>query len=169
MERNQAVATGVPIGLQPAEGPAFWTMGQLMTIKLRKSDTAGELGAMETLLPPNVAVPSHIHHRESEVNFVLEGWMRFTLDGQVFECGPGGLVYLPSGHAHRFETGPEGARMLAIALPGGLEELYERVGVPASERRLPTIPADVAGWMALAPEFGIELLGPPPGGSQPRP
>jgi quercetin dioxygenase-like cupin family protein len=169
MERNQAVATGVPIGLQPTEGPAFWTMGQLMTIKLRKSDTAGELGAMETLLPPNVAVPSHIHHRESEVNFVLEGWMRFTLDGQVFECGPGGLVYLPSGHAHRFETGPDGARMLAIALPGGLEALYERVGVPASERRLPTIPADVAGWMALAPEFGIEVLGPPPGGSRPRP
>ena len=169
MEGSKTVATGVPIGLQPAEGPAFWTMGQLMTIKLRKSDTAGELGAMETLLPPNVAVPSHIHHRESEVNFVLEGWMRFTLDGQVFECGPGGLVYLPSGHAHRFETGPDGARMLAIALPGGLEALYERVGVPASERRLATIPADVAGWMALAPEFGIEVLGPPPGGSRPRP
>ena len=169
MEGSKTVATGVPIGLQPAEGPAFWTMGQLMTIKLRKSDTAGELGAMETLLPPNVGVPSHIHHRESEVNFVLQGWMRFTLDGQVFECGPGGLVYLPSGHAHRFETGPDGARMLAIALPGGLEALYERVGVPASERRLPTIPADVAGWMALAPEFGIEVLGPPSGGSRPRP
>lgn len=166
MERNQA-ATSVSIGLQPSEGTALWTMGQLMTIKVRKGDTAGELGAMETLLPPNLGIPPHIHHRESEVNLVLEGWMRFTLDGQVFECGPGGFVYLPKGHAHRFETGPDGARMLAIVLPGGLEALYERVGVPASERRLPTIPPDVAGWMALTPEFGIEVLGPPPGGSQP--
>ena len=72
----------------PTPPPAFWTTGQLMTIKLRKSDTAGELGAMETLLPPNVGVPPHIHHRESEVNFVLEGRMRFTLDGQVSSAGP---------------------------------------------------------------------------------
>ena len=56
------------------------------------------------------------------------------------------------------------ARFLALALPGGLLDIYDEVGVPAAERRLPDVgvsDADTARWLELAPRYGIRVAGPP--------
>ena len=42
--------------------------------------------------------------------------------------------------------------------------LYEEVGAPAPERRLPDggiPPADIARWLELAPAYGLRVVGPP--------
>lgn len=143
------------------EGTALWTMGQLMTIKARSAETGGELAAMEIAMPQTAAPPLHIHRREAEIMYVLEGEVTFRCGDEVRTVGPGGFVYLPKGVAHAFRPGPAGARVLALVVPGGLEELYEEVGRPTTELRLPDLPPEVARWMQLSHRYGIEVIGPP--------
>ena len=146
---------------QADEGLALWTMGLLMTIRAASADTNGRLAAMEVLMPAEAAPPLHIHHKEDEVNYVLEGELTMRCGDRTWECGPGSFVFLPRGVPHAFRPGPSGARMLAIVTPGGLENLYRTVGEPAIERRIPDIAPNIAGWMGLAAEYGLELAGPP--------
>src|SRR5690242_7558394 len=153
------------------EGDALWTMGQLWTLKARSAETAGELAAMEVAMPAAAAPPLHIHHHEAEVMYVLEGEITFRCGDEVRTCGPGGFVYLPHGVPHAFLPGPQGTRVLALVVPGGLENLYQEVGEPASELRLPDLPPEVAKWMQLSHRYGIEVIGPPlrAGTTQARP
>lgn len=143
------------------EGLALWTMGLLMTIRVGSAQTDGRLAAMEMLMPPDAAPPLHIHHNEDELNYVLEGEITMQCGERVWECGPGSMVFLPRGVPHAFRPGRAGARMLGVVTPGGLENLYAAVGQPALERRIPGIAPNIAGWMGLAEQYGLELAGPP--------
>jgi quercetin dioxygenase-like cupin family protein len=150
-----------PLVVRNNEGTHLWTMGMLMTVKASARQTNGQVSAMEVRFPPGAAPPLHIHHHEAEINYVLEGQMRFQCGDAVYDCGPGDFVYLPRNTPHSFRAGPDGARMLAFAAPAGIDELYEKVGEPAQELRLPDAPPNVARWLELAPDFSIEVLGPP--------
>lgn len=53
-----------------------------------------------------------------------------------------------------------------LAAPGGLMGMYDEVGIPASERRLPGTDAtpmdvEIARWNEVAPRYGLEVVGPP--------
>jgi hypothetical protein len=66
----------------------------------------------------------------------------------------GDFIYLPRQVPHAFRTtGTVPVRFLALTLPGGLLDIYDEVGVPATERRLPDAgvsDADIARWLELA-------------------
>jgi quercetin dioxygenase-like cupin family protein len=147
--------------LDPAAGRHLWTMGMLMTVKASREDTGGTCAVMEVTFPPNVGPPLHVHHREAELNYVLSGRMRFHCGDDEMDCGAGGFVYLPKDVPHAFKSGADGATMLAIALPGGIEGLYEAVGEPAGEPVLPSAPPNIPGWLEHAGSFGVDILGPP--------
>jgi hypothetical protein len=75
------------------------------------------------------------------------------------------MIWLPKDVPHRFRvTGDAPARFLALGLPGGIEHLYQSVGVPADRRALPgAYPAEpeLARWRTAGPAHGLEVLGPP--------
>lgn len=152
-----------PILLTAGEGDPYWTMGMLMTVKAATAQTGGGVSAMEALMPAGSAPPFHIHRHEAEINYVLDGVITFQCGDETRECGPGSFIYLPQGVPHRFKVGPDGARMLGVMAPGGLEQLYTEVGEPAAALHLPEAPPNVAGWLALAAKYGIEVVGPPLG------
>jgi mannose-6-phosphate isomerase-like protein (cupin superfamily) len=158
---SSAAAQVVPVVRSADEGTALWTMGQLMLVKATSEETGGEMAALDTRMTWMAAPPLHIHHHESEINIVLEGEMTVRCGDETWECGPGSFVYLPKGVPHAFRPGPDGARMIGIVMPGGLETLYEKVGVPAAELRLPDLPPNIEGWMTHASAYGLELVGPP--------
>jgi len=147
--------------LDPDAGRHLWTMGMLMTVKASADETGGICSAMEVTFPPNVGPPMHIHRREAELNYVLRGAMKFRCGEDELDCEVGGFVFLPKDMPHAFKSGPDGATMLAIALPGGIEGLYEKVGEVASEPVLPTAPPNIPGWLEHAASFGVEVTGPP--------
>jgi hypothetical protein len=77
------------------------------------------------------------------------------------------FLYLPAGLPHAFRIrGDRPARFLAMVEPGGLLHLYDEVGIPASEMRLPgddalTPEVEIPRWMEVAPRYGLEVVGPP--------
>src|SRR5262245_54229874 len=91
--------------------------------------------------PRALAAPLHLHTREDEYSFVLEGRMGALLGDDVVEAGPGDLVHKPRNQWHTFwNAGDEPCRILEIISPAGFEiffrELNDLGGVTADPEAL---------------------------------
>src|SRR5919202_644917 len=88
--------------------------------------------------PRALAAPLHLHTREDEYTFVLEGRMGALLGDEVVEAGPGDLVFKRRNQWHTFwNAGDEPCRILEIISPAGFErffrELVEMGGVAEAD------------------------------------
>lgn len=140
---------------------AFWWQGSLMTIKARAQDTGGALGIVEASFYGGFGPPLHVHSREDEALYVLEGRIRFRQGDDDFTAGPGTWVWGPRGVPHAFRVESESARALVVVTPGGFEEMFEEGGMPAGESTVPPTQAyDPAAAAALAQRYGFDVVGP---------
>jgi len=145
------------------EGEAIWFLGTLMTVKATSATTGGAFGLIEQELPSGFATPRHIHHREDEPFFVLEGEVTFQCGERMLVAGPGAFVFLPRGIAHGFQvTSDTPARLLQFNFPAGIEQFFVEAGQPASTRSLPPAePPDLDKVMTLAEKYDFEIVAPP--------
>jgi mannose-6-phosphate isomerase-like protein (cupin superfamily) len=125
-----------------------------VTYKVTAGQTGGAYSLFEQSVSPGEGAASHIHHREDECFYVVEGEIEFRLDGEAFAAGSGSLVYVPRGTVHAFtNTGTVPARVLDLLTPGGTRErLLEEIGEGGKFEDLHSIYT----------RYGIEML--PPGG-----
>jgi mannose-6-phosphate isomerase-like protein (cupin superfamily) len=139
----------------------FWWQGSLITIKARAEDTGGALGLVEGSFYEGFGPPLHVHHREDEGFFLLEGEIRFRQGEDEFVAGPGSFVWGPREVPHTFKVQPGGARAIVIVTPGGFERMFEEGGVPTHESAEPPAEEyDPDAARALAERFGFEVVGP---------
>jgi quercetin dioxygenase-like cupin family protein len=150
-----------PYVRRDGEGPAFWFLGSLMTVKATGAETRDRITVAEFVNPPGFAPPLHRHLGEDEMFYVLSGTAQIQCDGDAFIAGPGDFVLLPVGLAHTFAVGAdEPWRTLQITAPSGFERFAAEVGEPARARRLPDPgPIDPAALGHAAARHAIELLG----------
>jgi mannose-6-phosphate isomerase-like protein (cupin superfamily) len=66
----------------------------------------------------------HIHRAMEESFFVLDGEFAFSVGEEKVEVGPGSYVLVPRGTRHMIHAGGSGGRLLALMVPGGLEEMF---------------------------------------------
>ncbi len=154
----------IPIVRHAGEGEALWFLGALVTIKVSGEDTGGRMAVVEHLSPRGSGSPLHVHRREDESFYVLEGELTLWVDGQTIVAQAGSFVYGPRDVPHTFIVSSEEARFLLIAEPAGFDDFVRTVGEPAQQLVIPppaTEPPDVAALSAIAARFGIEVLGPP--------
>jgi quercetin dioxygenase-like cupin family protein len=153
-----------PIALAPGEGEALWGFGALATLKASSETTDGRVFVVELLAPRGSGSPLHVHHREDEWFYVLDGELTFWVDGRVVAAPAGSFVYGPRDLPHTFIVASEQARFLLVTEPGGFAAFFRAASEPASRLEIPPAPTeqpDVAGLIALAATYGIEILGPP--------
>ena len=153
---------------QVGTGPGTWAMGSLFEHLATAADTEGALGISVVTQPPGTATPLHRHTREAEAWFVLEGHLGYRAGDDVHELGPGSFIWLPLGVPHAFRVrGDSPSRCLAMTLPGGLMDLYDEVGVPATGMHVPAagegspMEEEIARWVEVGPRYGLEVVGPP--------
>ena len=162
-EQHQQVVVRGP----GAAGPATWAMGSLFERLLSGSDCGGALDVSLITQPPGIATPLHVHSREAEAFYVLEGTLLYQAADQLHELSAGSFIYLPAGVPHAFRiTGRTPARFLGLVSPAGLMDLYDEVGLPAGERRLPgtdgrTLEDEIPRWNEVGPRYGLSVIGPP--------
>ena len=153
-----------PIALAPEEGEVLWAFGFLATLKASSETTDGRVAVIEHLGPRGAGSPLHVHHREDEWFYVLEGELTFWVGGQVVRAPAGSFVYGPRDVPHTFVVASEVARFLLVSEPAGFDGFFRATAVPAERLEIPPPPTeapDIAGLTALAAEHGIEILGPP--------
>lgn len=148
-------------------GPATWAMGSLFEHLLSAGDSGGALGMALVTQPPGVATPLHRHTHEAEAFFLLDGSMTYRAGDEIFHLSSGDFIWLPAGLPHALRvTGSTPVRFLGLTAPGGLLALYDEVGIPALERRLPgadglPIGEEIARWNEIGPRYGLQVVGPP--------
>jgi hypothetical protein len=105
--------------------------------------------------------PLHVHSREDEAWYVLEGQIRFRTGDDEVVAGPGTWVWQPRGLPHAFKVESDGARALFMFTPGGLEGMFVEGGAPAGDSdEPPQQEYDVEAAEALAKRYGFEVVGP---------
>jgi mannose-6-phosphate isomerase-like protein (cupin superfamily) len=161
MKNNQQQAVHIAEG----EGKMLWVADELMTFKVSSEDTGGMYALTDSVVPPQGEAPLHVHHREDEAFWVLEGELEILVGEDTFRAGAGSFVHLPKGVPHTYKNvGIGSARFLTLIVPGGLEKFFEEVGKPASDPSSP--PAfeeeDIERLLAVAPRYGAEILSPEP-------
>jgi quercetin dioxygenase-like cupin family protein len=140
---------------------SYWWQGSLMQIKARAADTGGSLGLVEGQFYRGFGPPLHVHSREDEAFYILEGEIRFRQGEEDFTAGTGDWVWGPRGVPHAFKVVSETARALVLVTPGGFEEMFVVGGTPAAGTAAPPSQAyDPAAAAALAERFEFEVVGP---------
>lgn len=149
------------LAVQKDEGEARWWFDGLALIKVTAADTDGHMTIVEMRQPPGAEAPLHVHYREDEAFFVLEGSATIQVGDETFEASAGDYVFGPRGVPHKYKLGPEGCRMLFICSPGGFEKLVREMSEPAKSRTLPPPSEGKPDWeriAAVAQANGCELL-----------
>jgi mannose-6-phosphate isomerase-like protein (cupin superfamily) len=112
---------------------------------------------------PGDQPPLHVHEREDEGFYVLEGELTLWVgDAEPVVLGPGEFALAPRGIPHTYRvTGEAPAVMLVTA--DGFAGFVRDAGVPAERHELPVLdgPPDVERLARIAADHGITLLGPP--------
>lgn len=96
---------------------------------LDASDTGRRFSLVEHRLAPGaLAAPLHLHTREDEFSYIIEGAVGAYLGGSEVVAHTGDLLTKPRDQWHMFwNAGKSTARVLEIISPGGLEELFRRL------------------------------------------
>lgn len=97
--------------------------------KLTKDQSGGSLAVSE-VYNANASTdwgPGHVHTREDEIWYVIEGELSFKVGGRTATAGPGTLVFAPRGVPHQYIVSKAPARYLLIFTPAGIEPLFPEV------------------------------------------
>jgi quercetin dioxygenase-like cupin family protein len=151
--------------LRAGESRSVWVVGDRYTIKASGGDTGGAFALIEALVPPGSGPPPHIHCREDEAFYVLEGQFQFHVDGQEITAEARAWITLAKGSLHYFKNvGTTPARMLILVTPAGLENFFLEVGrepVEGVSEAVGPTPADIHKLLEAAPRYGLEIRLPP--------
>ena len=154
--------------LSPGEGRALWFLTDLYIAKRVSEDTDGAFTLWEVTAAPQSPPAPHIHHREDETYYILEGEFEFLDNDRTFTAGAGSLVYLPKHrlHSHRNPADVPAKAVVVHTPAGNIEKFVEDGGKPATDpSALPPPPeeAEIERLVSLAQEkYGFEVPPPPP-------
>ena len=107
------------------------------------------------IAPRTLAGPSHVHEREDEYSYVLEGEVGFEVGDDVFKAGAGQLVAKPRGIWHAFwNAGDQPARVLEVISPAGFEHYFAELA-----QLIPPIrpERDLEGLAELQARYGVQM------------
>ena len=148
-------------GLAAGDGERIWIVGDTMTLKATGERTGGSLVLLENLTTPGGGPPPHVHTREDEFWFVLDGTFEVRVGDEVHALGPGGFAFAPRGTVHNFTcTADTPSRVLVGFTPAGMEGFFRDSGRPALDDgpAPPLDDAEIARTMAAAPRYGVEAV-----------
>ncbi len=138
----------------PADkGTVFNILGNITTVKVTGADSGGAYILYEQVLTPGAGVPPHVHTREDEVFFVLDGEVEFLAGDQTVIAKAGAVVHAPRDIPHAYKGAGEGvSRLMFMAMPADIESMFAQLASwPAGE------PPDLERLAALCASYGISF------------
>lgn len=146
---------------QAGEGERLWIVGDTMTLKATSESTGGSLVFLENLTAPGGGPPPHIHTREDEFFYVLDGTFEIRVGDVLHQLGPGGFAFVPRGTVHNFRNASDvPSRILIGFTPAGMEGFFRESGRPAVDDG-PAPPLDageIERTVGAAPKYGVQAV-----------
>src|ERR671918_1060940 len=98
--------------LGPDEGDARWVLDELDTIKATPAQTNGLFALKESRSARGSGPPLHVHEREDEACYVIEGEITLFIGEETVSATSGSWIYLPRRIPHSLRVESDEARML---------------------------------------------------------
>ena len=151
----------MPVIRIPQQGRTVALVGDAYRFLATGEDTNGKYALIEALVGPGGGPPPHVHSREEEGFYILEGEITFTINGGRVVATAGMFANMPVGTPHSFKNETnKPAKMLVSVAPAGLEKMFMEIGVPLAEgatTALPPTREEIEKLLAVAPKYGIEI------------
>ena len=146
----------------------LWFNNTLVAIQVSSADGDDGICVIEHRQPYGDSAPLHVHRNEDEVFHILEGRIRFVVDGRERIASAGETVLAPKGLPHTYKVeSQEGAHILTVTRGLDFETMVRKASRPAERPDLPPMaaptPEMIAALTRLCAENGIDLVGPPMG------
>ena len=150
MQTNDQKATVVAAG----QGKKFNVLGHSVTSILSKQNTKGNYYVFEVITPPGVGIPPHVHDREDELIYVVEGEFGIMLGEKRFIAKTGDEIFFPRHLSHAFQNiGSKAGKTLWTVVPGGnFEDFFEILGA------LPEGEPDLNKVAEIFASYGMQIL-----------
>ena len=146
---------------KPGEGRTVAVVGDVYRFLATGADTDGKYALWEAIVPPGGGPPPHIHSREEEGFYILEGEITFQAGAARVVASAGTFANMPVGTLHSFKNETDRpARMLISVAPAGLEQMFFEVGQPVpagAQSAAPPTQEDIEKLLAAAPRYGVEI------------
>jgi len=134
------------------EGEVQPVMGDPMRFLCTAEHTGGAYALAEQKVRPGNGAPPHIHHREDESFYILEGEFLIAVNGQHYRAAVGDFIHIPRGAVRSFtNVGKAEGRLLIQHCPGSAAGFYIGMGKLA-------FPPDLNDIKSLGDRFGIEIV-----------
>ena len=142
-----------PLMIGPGEGEDF---GNGLVRRVSTASTGGAWCAFEVTLGPDEGVPPHVHARDDEMHYVLEGEIELQCGERVFAAQAGAMASLPRGIPHAIRNRSAApARFLNLFFPGGFDDFVAEL----NRLRLAGA-ADEAKRDEIRANYGIRFIRP---------
>jgi quercetin dioxygenase-like cupin family protein len=146
---------------KPGEGRTIAVVGDVYRFLASGEETDGRYALWEAVVLPGGGPPPHIHSREEEGFYVLEGEITFTVGDARLVARAGMFANMPVGSLHSFKNETDRpARMLISVAPAGLEKMFFEVGRPLADGAMEAPPPnkeEIDKLLAVAPRYGVEI------------
>jgi quercetin dioxygenase-like cupin family protein len=146
---------------KPTDGRTIAIVGDVYRFMATGQDTDGKYAIWEAIVPPGGGPPTHVHSREEEGFYILEGEIAFQIGGQRHVATAGTFANMPVGTPHSFKNeSNRPAKMLISVAPAGIEQMFFEAGVPVAQGATtapPPTKEDFERFAAAAPRYGIEI------------
>jgi quercetin dioxygenase-like cupin family protein len=132
-------------------------VGSRIRILIDAKTTGGSHVMVHDTTPPGGGPPPHIHSREDETFYILEGELEFLLGDRWVRKSAGDSVFGKRGIPHTYRNvGTTPSRMIMVATPAGFERFFEEV-----DRMSKSGPPTPEALIELGGRYGLEFLPPP--------
>jgi quercetin dioxygenase-like cupin family protein len=145
-----------------SEGSTIAVVGDVYRFLATGNETNGRYAQWEAIVPPGGGPPPHVHSREEEGFYVLEGEITFQVGDERIVASAGTFANMPVGVPHSFKNESDRpAKMLISVAPAGLEQMFAEFGQPVATGTTtasPTTDQEIEEFLEIAPRYGIEIL-----------
>jgi quercetin dioxygenase-like cupin family protein len=108
-----------------AEGERISFMGMELVWKITSAMSGGSLVSFVQIGPPGTGVPMHVHRRDDEYIYLIDGELVFRLGDETFEVHAGDVVHMPKGEIHGFRIAGDRPAHILFTLALAPEADYE--------------------------------------------
>jgi len=149
----------------PTVDISTWYKGILSSQLATDENTDGAFDLVLANMKCGTEPPPHVHTREHELFYVLDGSLDAYVDDQVFHVGPGECVFLPLGRPHAYIIRSPEIRMLTFITPGGFMKVVAPMSAPAEKMEIPSdsltyATANLEETMKIFMKHGLRFLSP---------
>ncbi|ACU61253.1 cupin domain-containing protein [Chitinophaga pinensis] len=127
--------------------------------------TGGSFALLEMVLPQGAEPPAHLHEKEDETFYVLDGTVSFRIGSKTYIAGPGETIFAPRLIAHEFRITSSQLHFITLLTPGSFWDYFmefstaaDAVPVVKAPTELP--PADFLMHLInrLNSQYGVKLV-----------